>query len=83
MVMIGKNGKVSILDAVFFFIVNNLSYLIIIYIRELYSWLSGTPISDILTIKSYHALVFFASLLYFAFMLAWCYLVVRSFKSWK
>ena len=57
-------------------------YLSFVFIRELFPWITGKSFDEILTSRSYHALFFFASLLYLIFVLSWGGLVIRSYKRW-
>lgn len=83
MVMIGKDGKITKRQAIETFIGSTFFYLCITFFRELYSLISGKPFDEILTLESFHALIFFATLIYLGTLVAWCHLVKRSYKSWQ
>ena len=80
---VGKHGMLSLKEAAVNFFLSTALYFYVIFFRELYSWISGKPFNEILTIKSYYALVFFASLIYFGSLVSLGYLAIRSYKRYK
>lgn len=80
---IGKYGLISTKEAIVRFIGTTSLYLAVIFIRELCSWGTEKTSNEILTIKSYKALVFIGSVLYIVFLVTWVDTVIRSYKRYK
>ena len=83
MMPIGRDGFVTMGEAIKSFVLTTTLYVVIIFNRELYSLASGKTFDELLTPKSYKALVVFGSFLYFGFLVSWGYLVIRSYKRYK
>jgi hypothetical protein len=83
MVMIVKNGMITLKEAIQSFIGSTISYIALLYHRELYSIASGKAFNEFTTIKSYRALVLIATIIYLGTLLAWFQLVLRSYRNWK
>lgn len=83
MMPIGRDGFVTMGEAIKSFVLTTTLYVVIIFIREFCAWGTEKTAIEILTPKSYTALLVFGSFLYFGFLVSWGYLVIRSYKRYK
>lgn len=80
---IGRNGLFTLNEAIKLFVSATTIYVIIIFNRELYSWASGKTLDELLTLKSYKALVVIGTILYVIFLVGWADTVIRSYNRYR
>ena len=80
---IGRNGLFTISEAVKTFVLATALYVIIIFIREFCAWGTEKTAIEMLTPKSYKALVVIGSILYIIFLVGWADTVIRTYKRYK
>ena len=61
-------------------VIMTITYVAIVFSSELYSWVSGKRVDELLTPTSYKLILILGSLLYVGFLISWGYSVYKSYK---
>lgn len=75
-----KGVFITPFEAIRNFVLSTVFYGVIIFFRELSSWLRGMKMEEILTPTSYKLLLIYASVLYFIFLVSLGYSGYKSYK---